>query len=195
MRSGRSLALVICLALSIPGGQAAWHPAEGQELIGRPAPEFSNLVWLNCRPLTMKQLLGKVVLIRFWFTDCSLCRATAPALNELHERYGRQGLVVIGIHHPKSAAGHDPGYVRRNARELGFAFPIAQDRGWSTVRAFWLDTGERSYTSASFLVDRQGDIRWVHEGGEFHSSDSTAHAACDAAYRALEAQINELLRR
>ena len=35
-------------------------------LIGQPAPEISNEVWINSPPLRLENLRGKVVLLEFW---------------------------------------------------------------------------------------------------------------------------------
>jgi len=194
MRSLGLLALIAMLALSAsPVEGATWTAREGQELIGRPAPEWAGLVWLNSPALTLRGLRGKIVLIRFWSADCSLCAATAPALNYLHEHYHDKDLVVVGIHHPKSARGADPTYVRQQAAKLGFKFPIAQDRKWATVKRYWLDTGNRSFTSASFLVDREGRIRWIHDGGEFHAGGAPGHSNCEAAFQSLKQAIQTVL--
>jgi peroxiredoxin len=121
-------AAVILLFASI--ARADWAPREGASLIGTPAPELVGLRWLQGGPLTMAKLRGNVVLIRFWTDGCKLCSATAPALRALHARFRDRGLVVIGIHHPKSA-GSNP---EKAMRELGFEFPVATDKDWQTVR-------------------------------------------------------------
>jgi len=194
MRIAGLVAIIATLAVSVAGAAGAgWTPREGSELIGRQAPELTGLIWLNSPPLTLRQLRGQVVLIRFWFTDCSLCAATAPALNYLHDKYHDQGLTVVGIHHPKSARGRDSHYVLKGVAELGIKFPVAQDRSWATVKRYWLDTGSRSFTSASFLIDRQGRIRWLHDGGEFHAGGGPEHRQCNAAFASLEREIQTLL--
>jgi thiol-disulfide isomerase/thioredoxin len=40
---------------------------------------------------------GKLVLLDFWFADCSPCRRAIPKLNKLQADYGRFGLQVIGV--------------------------------------------------------------------------------------------------
>jgi peroxiredoxin len=168
-----------------------WKPAEGSELIGTRAPELDNLTWLNCKPVTLAQLRGKVVLIRFWLIDCPYCQRTAPALNYLLDKYQKDGLVIIGIHHPKSKEAEDPELVKKGASELKFKFPIAMDNEWTNVNAFWLSKRKRSYTSASFLIDKRGSIRWVHPGGDIIKDGNTSDK--ESAFASLESEIKMLL--
>jgi peroxiredoxin len=172
-------------------GDPLWQPSEGAELIGRPAPALSGLTWLNSGPLGLEDLRGKVVLIRFWLVGCPYCKNTAPALAELYEKYGGDGLVVIGIHHPKSERARDDAFVLKAAKGLGFEFPVAQDRDWKVINAYWLGGVRRSYTSSSILIDKKGIIRFVHDGGEFYRSEDNTDA--DLAYKTIDAKIRELL--
>ncbi|MCA9809548.1 MAG: redoxin domain-containing protein [Candidatus Dadabacteria bacterium] len=172
-------------------GDPIWQPSEGAELIGRPAPALSGLTWLNSEPLGLEDLRGKVVLIRFWLVGCPYCKNTAPALAELYEKYGKDGLVVIGIHHPKSERARDDAFVLKAAKGLGFEFPVAQDRDWKVINAYWLGGVRRSYTSSSILIDKKGIIRFVHDGGEFYRSEDNPDA--DLAYKTIDAKIRELL--
>ncbi len=41
-------------------------PWAGASTIGKPAPELTNEVWINSRPLRLADLRGKVVLLEFW---------------------------------------------------------------------------------------------------------------------------------
>lgn len=189
-----ALALIFVPLLCYASGDAAgelWQPAEGAELIGRPAPDFSGLKWLNSEPLDIEDLRGKVVLIRFWLVDCPYCENTAPSLVELYEKYGSEGFVVIGIHHPKSERAKNNDLVLKQAKKLGFEFPIAQDRDWKTINAYWLGETRRFYTSSSILIDKKGIIRFVHDGGEFYRSQDNPGA--DLAYKTIDRKIRELL--
>ncbi|MHB2016709.1 MAG: redoxin domain-containing protein [Candidatus Xenobia bacterium] len=168
--------VVLTVGFALPGRGAQWQPTEGRELIGQPAPEFDGLTWLDVPPLTMAALRGKVVLIRFWMCGCKLCTPTMPALQKLADRYGAQGLQVIGIHHPKAGVPSDAASVRATVQQLGVHFPIALDNDWKTLHRYWLQGAERSYTSVTFLVDRRGIIRWLHDGGELHPGPPSKHA-------------------
>ncbi len=152
-------------AQGAPRGEAAWS---GEALLGRPAPELAVTHWTNSEPLTLADLRGKVVLLRWWTAPgCPFCAATAPSLNELHERYADRDLVIVGLYHHKSTAPLDPAQVERYAEAFGFRFPLAIDEGWETLRHWWLDGAEQQWTSVSFLLDREGVVRWLHPGGEY----------------------------
>ena len=187
-----SLALLAGLTAGITA-HAAWTPNEGRDLIGTRAPEWRGIRWIQGGPLSLADLRGKVVLLRFWLTDCPYCTRTAPALRDLFERYRGRGLVVVGIHHPKSRGARDPAKVEEAARELGMAFPIGQDNDWTTIRAYGVGTHFQRFTSVSFLIDASGTIRFVHDGGEFHGGGGADHRECNEAFEALESEIGKLL--
>jgi thiol-disulfide isomerase/thioredoxin len=135
-------------------------------VIDRPAPGFQVSQWFNSSALTLDQLRGKVVFVR-WFMgpSCPFCSATAPTLRALHERYAARGLAVIGMYHHKEETPLDPKQVAGWLKHFGYQFPVAIDKDWATLRRWWLDAHERSFTSVSFLIDKAGVVRRVHLGG------------------------------
>ncbi len=171
------------LALLLAAPAAA---REGSDLMGTRPPEWQVGHWLNSEPLTLRGLAGRVVLVRWWTAPgCPFCAASAPALAEFHAAYRERGLTVVGLYHHKSPAPLDPEEVAAHAARFGFAFPVAIDFDWRTLRRWWLDGRDRAWTSVSFLLDRQGRIRHVHPGGQYVRGD--------ADYAALKAAIETLL--
>jgi len=59
-------------------------------------------VWINSAPLTLKSLRGKVIVIDFWAFDCEPCMEAMPHIQQLYQKYGPEGLVVIGVHTPRA---------------------------------------------------------------------------------------------
>ena len=147
----------------------------GTNLIGTPAPEWNNDQWLNSKLLKLSDLRGKVVLIRFFMeSGCPMCRASAPHLNDFHQRFKDRGLVVVGMYTPKPKpriTGVDT--VAKFVSDYGFQFPVAIDDEWETLNKFWLQrVPDADYTSVSFLVDRKGIIRYIHPGGAYTQQDA-----------------------
>lgn len=173
--------------MRMPATDGTWKPStEIRELIGTAVPEFDkDLQWVNCQPMTMAQLRGHPVFIRFWYRNCPMCISSAPMMNELQDKYAKDGLVVIGIHHSKTIKGDTVEEVDKAAADLGFKFPIAIDNSWSTIEKFWIHSTSRAYSSASFLIDKNGIIVWGHDLGRLEK-DTPASAS-------LHEEIDKLL--
>ena len=168
--------------------------AQGSSLVGTASPDWPARQWVQGGPLQLHDLRGKVVLVRFFMDSaCPLCRATAPALNALHEEFSPRGLVVIGMYTPKPrprATSVDE--VRRHVQAYGFRFPVAVDDDWAALRRLWLDrVPGADFTSSSLLIDRDGIVRHVHPGGAF--APDAADAAARRDYDALRAAIERAL--
>jgi thiol-disulfide isomerase/thioredoxin len=115
--------------------------------------------WLNSPPLTTDALRGKVVLVDFWTYTCINWLRTLAWVRAWHERYGDQGLVVVGVHTPEFWFEHDEANVRRAAQEMRVEYPIALDPDYGV----WNDFGNR-YWPAVYLADAEGRIRYHHFG-------------------------------
>jgi peroxiredoxin len=162
-------------------------------VVGRPAPDWPELRWVQGGPLSLSGLRGKVVLVRF-FTDptCPFCSATAPALNELDRDFRDRGLVVIGLYTPKpSPRATTVEHARKVAQKYGFEFPVAVDDEWKALRRLWLDRADSGWTSASLVIDRRGVVRHVHPGGAFAKDSSDPQARRD--YEDMRAAVETLL--
>jgi thiol-disulfide isomerase/thioredoxin len=126
--------------------------------LGRPALPRGRHAWLNTPPLTLEQLKGRVVLVRFWTQGCSYCAHSAPALNEFHRRYASRGLVVIGMYHPKPPRDESPQAVVPAARRQDAESQIARhdlhrDRPGSSSRCL-----ERCLARLSRTGDGASDV-------------------------------------
>ncbi len=164
-------------------------------VLGKPAPAWPALEWVQGGPLTLEGLRGKVVLVRF-FTDpaCPYCSATAPALNEFSKEFAGRGLVVVGFYTPKPAPRETTAaHVAGVARKYGFTFPVAVDDEWKALRRLWLDRADSGWTSASLLIDRKGVVRHVHPGGVFakDSEDREARRGYVEMREGIEALLTE----
>ena len=134
-----------------------------------PAPAFEGISrWYNSRPLTMRGLRDKVVLIDFWTYSCINCIRTLPHLRGWHDRYADDGLVIVGVHSPEFEFEKDPGNVGRAVRDFDIEYPVALDPDHKTWDNFF-----NRYWPAHYLIDKNGTIRSVHYGeGEYAETEN-----------------------
>jgi thiol-disulfide isomerase/thioredoxin len=129
----------------------------------------------------LKGLLAdnQVVLIDFWTYTCINCLRTLPALRSWDERYGDNGLTIVGVHSPEFPIERDADNVQTSIEDNNLHYPVAQDNNLST----WTAYGNQ-YWPAKYLIDAEGNVRYVHfgEGGY----DET-----ELAIRTLIAEAND----
>jgi cytochrome c biogenesis protein CcdA/thiol-disulfide isomerase/thioredoxin len=127
------------------------------------APEFTDTEdWFNTpgdRPLTMKELRGKVVLIDFWTYSCINCIRTLPYLNAWYQRYAKDGLVIVGVHTPEFPFEREASNVEEAIKTDGIEYPVVQDNEDGTWNAY-----NNLYWPAEYFVDSRGHVRYAHFG-------------------------------
>ena len=136
-------------------------------------PPFDGLgPWLNSPPLTREQLRVKVVLIDFWTYSCINCIRSIPYVKAWHERYAKDGLVVIGVHAPEFAFERNPANVRKAIADLGITYPVALDNQYQLWRAL-----KNNYWPAHYFIDARGRVRFHHFGeGNYENSEKVIRA-------------------
>ncbi len=126
----------------------------------QPAPAFS-LPGLHGETVRLADYRGKVVLVNFWGTWCEPCKQETPALAGVYRKLHDQGLAIIGVDlRNQERPGPDgDADVRAFTERYGVTYPIALDVAGETARAFQIYP-----LPTSFLVDRNGMIRYVRVG-------------------------------
>ena len=125
-------------------------------------PELDGATaWLNSEPLTPTGLRGKVVAVQFCTFSCINWLRTLPYMTAWAEKYGDDGLVVIGAHSPEFPFEHDLDKIRSALEGMGVDHPIAVDNDFAIWRAF-----RNAYWPALYIVDAAGRIRHHHFGEE-----------------------------
>jgi thiol-disulfide isomerase/thioredoxin len=89
--------------------------------IGSPMPDFSTFD-LQGRAISSADLRGKVVLIDFWATWCQPCKKEMPGYQNLLDRYGPRGFVVVGLKFDTMKDMQDPVLF---AKKLGVRYQLA----------------------------------------------------------------------
>lgn len=131
------------------------------------APTLAHGDWINSEPLKLENLRGLVVLIEFWTFGCINCRNTLPFIKSWHDRYGGQGLTVIGVHSPEFAEERIVENLRRQVVSLGINYAVVSDNDYQTWNAYDVQAWP-----TMFLLDKQGRIRWKHVGeGDYDETE------------------------
>jgi cytochrome c biogenesis protein CcdA/thiol-disulfide isomerase/thioredoxin len=151
--------------------------------LGR-APEFTGTQrWFNTpdgRPLTLRRLRGRVVLVDFWTYTCINCIRTLPAIKAWDRRYRDAGLTIVGVHTPEFTFERDVRNVRRAIAQNGLRYPVAQDNEYAT----WSAWGNQ-YWPAKYLIDARGHVRYTHFGeGDYEQTEDAIRALIAEAGRA-----------
>ncbi len=148
-----------------------------------PMPPLAGAVaWLNSPPLTREALKGKVVLIDFWTYSCINCMRTLPYVRAWADKYGKDGLVVIGVHAPEFAFEKDLANVRKAVKDLDIRYPVAIDNDYAIWRAF-----KNNYWPAHYFIDARGRIRHYNYGeGDYAGSEREIQRLLIEAHPDLE---------
>ncbi|MDX6303420.1 MAG: hypothetical protein QOI77_389 [Blastocatellia bacterium] len=123
------------------------------------APELATGEWINSEPLKLIELRGRVVLIEFWTFGCINCRNTLPFVKSWTDRYREKGLTVIGVHSPEFDEERNVEHLRREVTSLGIRYAVVTDNDYQTWSAYHVEAWP-----TTFLLDKQGRIRWRHVG-------------------------------
>jgi len=152
------------------------------------APGFADLAgWINSKPLTMKELRGKVVLIDFWTYSCVNCLRTLPFVRAWDARYRSSGLAIVGVHSPEFAFEKEEANVRENVRRLSIHYPVALDSQLGT----WTNW-HNQYWPAKYLIDRRGHVRYYHFGeGEYDKTEQAIRQLLAEGRTRLPARTHE----
>lgn len=124
------------------------------------APELSGIKgWLNAKPLSLKDLRGKVVLVDFWTYSCINCIRTIPHLEAWHEKYKDNGFIILGVHSPEFDFEKKKENVEAAVKKYGIKYPVALDSEHETWNIFG-----NQYWPAHYLIDSSGSIRYQSFG-------------------------------
>jgi peroxiredoxin len=122
-------------------------------LEGRMAPDFA-LKSSTGENLRLSEYRGDVVMINFWATWCGPCRQEMPLLDELYTRYERVGFNLLGVN-----IDDDSRRAMQMIEELGVNFPVLFDASKQVSKLYEVDA-----MPVTVLVDREGNVRYVHHG-------------------------------
>ena len=107
------------------------------------------------------EMEGKVTLVDFWASWCAPCKAAFPEMEKLYQNYKNEGFQIVAVSVDQKA-----NQMQRFLDKQKPSFATPHDAEQQLVKA-----AEISVMPSSFLVDRKGVIRFVHEG--WHGKESS----------------------
>ena len=155
-----------------------------------PAPEIVGIYkWLNTeKPLSLKSLKGKVVLVDFWTYTCINCIRTLPHVESWYQKYKDKGFVVIGVHTPEFQFERNTKNVEAAIKMYGITYPVAQDNDYSTWNNY-----NNEYWPAEYLIDANGKIRRSHFGeGEYDEMEMAIRELLGENGQSLNESMSDL---
>lgn len=127
--------------------------AEGN---GQPAPlAFQVKRYPDNAAYTPASDRGSVLLLDVWATWCEPCRDALPMYEQLSREYSPRGLKVYAMN-----VDEDPRAIPAFLNETKLGLPILVDENAQVAEKAL----KVRMMPTTFLVDRQGRVRFVHEG-------------------------------
>jgi peroxiredoxin len=158
---------------------------QAHPLLGKPAPEFELSDPAGVRhKLSDLRSDGPVVLVFYFGYNCNHCVSQLFDMNEEMTRFKELGTEVVAI-------SADPPELTRQrfARYGAFSFPVLSDADKEAARAYGVFTPaaggrEESLDHGTFVISRDGVIRWARQGDEpFNGSRTLLYEAARAEGR------------
>lgn len=97
---------------------------------------------------------GKVVLVDFWASWCEPCLRSFPWMNDLQQRHGHAGLVIVAVN-----LDQERGLADAFLKKTPANFRLEFDEAGDLARRFGVQA-----MPTSFLIDRSGKVRIRHAG-------------------------------
>ncbi|MRG44379.1 redoxin domain-containing protein [Chitinophaga sp. SYP-B3965] len=132
--------------------------AEKLTAVGKPAPAFTQND-VNDKPLSLTDLKGKVVLLDFWASWCSPCRAENPNMLKQYKIYKDKGFEILSV----SLDSKKEPWVEAIAQDGLPWLHVSDLKGWSNAAGRLY--GVRG-VPACYLIDRDGKIIATDVRGE-----------------------------
>ena len=120
---------------------------------GEVAPNF-ELFLLNGDSVSNEMLLGKVVVLQFTASWCSVCLKEMPHLeSEVWQEFKEDDFILIGID-----LKEDEATTRAFVEKIGVTYPIALDLDGSLFNLF---ARPKQGVTRNIVIDKKGDIAFL----------------------------------
>jgi thiol-disulfide isomerase/thioredoxin len=150
------IALVTSLLMAAATVNAETSAATPNAPAATDAPKWT-LKDLDGKPVSSETFKGKVIVLDFWATWCGPCRMEIPGYVALQKKYGKEGVVMIGV----SLDEKGPAVVKPFIAKYGVDYQIVMgDEAFANL------FGGIEAIPTTFIIDRSGKIRDKKVGAE-----------------------------
>lgn len=140
----------ISTVCAIALGLLAWTPAHASD-VGKPAREFT-IVTLDGRKVPAADLKGKVVVLNYWATWCTPCKAEMIAFEDYMRFHPNPDLKIFAV---MTESNVPTNKLRPLASVLHF--PLA-------TKLYGRGYGVMDGVPTSYIIDRAGVLRYAASG-------------------------------
>jgi len=118
--------------------------------VGDPSPDFT-LTFPNGDSTSFSELKGKVIMLQFTASWCSVCRQEMPHIEQkIWQDLHCENLIVIGVDRDEPAEK-----VLKFAEDMEITYPLALDPG---AEIFGLFADKQSGVTRNVIIDQKGNI-------------------------------------
>ncbi|MCX8530254.1 MAG: TlpA disulfide reductase family protein [Rhodoluna sp.] len=105
------------------------------------------------KTLSSSDLLGKVVVLNFWYAGCAPCRAETPELDKLAKKYASKGVVVVGVDLRDTA---ETALAFNRTHNIGY--PSVMDNATGDVVLAYTGIVTPDAVPTTLVLDKQGRV-------------------------------------
>jgi thiol-disulfide isomerase/thioredoxin len=145
----------------------AFSSADAQVVRGAAFPRLADAQLEGTLPSTE----GRVVLVDFWASWCAPCKASFPALGQLHADYGARGVTILGVSEDDKAKDY-AAFLKKYAPP----FATVRDAAHKLAGAVKVPA-----MPTTFIVGRDGRVRAMFTGYHGDETEKSIRAALDQA--------------
>jgi thiol-disulfide isomerase/thioredoxin len=152
-------AVVMSAAATVALAEAEIKPWKGKPTLPLARSDVDG------KPVDLKALRGRVLVVNFWATWCEPCRDEMPSLQRLREKLAGRPFEVLTVNF-----GESPEKIAQYLGKENVALPVLLDRDKDSAKA-WGVGG----LPMTFLIDAKGRIRyWVFGERDWSEGGSLA---------------------
>ncbi|MBX3737836.1 MAG: TlpA family protein disulfide reductase [Candidatus Didemnitutus sp.] len=163
--SSRKLPALLAAGLLILGVLAS--SARAQLARGDAFPDLAAAQLEGALPVTQ----GRVVLVDFWASWCAPCKASFPALGQVHRDYDARGVTIVAVSEDDKAKDY-AAFLKKYAPP----FATVRDAAHKLAGAVKVPA-----MPTTLVLGRDGRVRAVFTGYHGEETEKSLRAALDAA--------------